>query len=83
MLQPIILAVSKKTERAYLYEGNHRFIALDELDVDWVPLQITHFFLNNDDSHDYKFVPTLVYGNFPAHPKPSDFGFETLELDPK
>ena len=33
---PIILAISKKTERAYIYEGNHRMAALLDNNVHWV-----------------------------------------------
>jgi len=38
--EPLILAVSKISQRAYLTEGNHRIICLDNLGVHWVPLQV-------------------------------------------
>ena len=37
---PLQLAVSKKTGRAYIFEGNHRMICLEELkcELDWFPV---------------------------------------------
>ena len=75
--QPIILAVSKITERAYVYEGNHRMAVLLNEDVPWVPLKVNYFFLNDDHDKKFNFIPRLVNGNWPANPKPSDLGFET------
>ena len=74
---PIILAISKKTERAYIYEGNHRMAALLDNNVDWVPLMVNYFFLNNDDDTRFCLVPRTANGNWPSNPKPSNFGFET------
>ena len=37
--QPIILAVSKITERAYIYDRNHRMAVLLNEGVPWVPLK--------------------------------------------
>ena len=42
--QPIILAVRKITERAYVYEVNHRMAVLLNEDVPWVPLKVNYFF---------------------------------------
>ena len=50
--QPIILAVSKITERAYVYEGNHR-----------MTLKVNYFFLNDDHDKKFNFIPRLVNGN--------------------
>ena len=52
--QPIILAVSKIKDRAYVYEGNHRMAVLLNEDVPWVPLKINYFFLQND--HDSNLI---------------------------
>ena len=37
---PLQLAVSKETGRAYIFEGNHRMICLEELkcELDWFPV---------------------------------------------
>ena len=77
---PIILAISKKTERAYIYEGNHRMAALLDNNVDWVPLMLDHFFLNDGDDTRLCPVPRTVNGNWPSNPNPSDFGFETRPI---
>ena len=57
--QPIILAVSKITERACVYEGNHRMAVLLNEDVPWVPLKVNYFFLNDD--HDKNLSSYFVY----------------------
>ena len=77
---PIILAESKKTERAYIYEGNHRMAALLDNNVDGVPLMVNYFFLNGDADTRLCFVPQTVNGNWPSNPKPSNFGFETRPI---
>ena len=77
---PVVLAISKKTERAYIYEGNHRMAALLDNNVDWVPLMVKYFFLNGDDDILFCFVPRTVNGNWPSNPKPSNFGFETRPI---
>ena len=51
--EPLILAVNKETQRAYLTEGKHRIICLENLGVHWVPLQIGYWFLNDENSNDY------------------------------
>ena len=78
--QPIIVAVSKITERAYIYEGNHRMAVVLNEDVPWVPLKVNYFFLHDDDDQKFNFIPRLVNGNWPANPKPSDLGFETRSV---
>ena len=46
--QPLVLAVSKITQRAYLTEGNHQIICLDNINVHWVPLQVGYWFMNDN-----------------------------------
>ena len=77
---PVVLAISKKTERAYIYEGNHRMAALLDNNIDWVPLMVNYFFLNDDDDTHFCFVPRTVNGNWPSNPNPSNFGFETKSI---
>ena len=48
--------------------------------VDWVPLMVNYFFLNDDDDIYFCFVPRAVNGNWPSNPKPSNFGFETRAI---
>ena len=71
------VTVSKITERAYVYEGNHRMAVSLIKDAPWVPLKINYFFLNGDQDKKFRFMPRLVNRNWPANPKPSDLGFET------
>ena len=67
---PIILAISKKTERAYIYEGN----------LNWVPLMLDYLLLNDGDDTRFCPVPRTVNGNWPSNPNPSNFGFETRPI---
>ena len=77
--QPLVLAVSKKTQRAYLTEGNHRIVCLEKLGVHWVPLQIGYWFMNDDDSLVYPFIPKLVC-KFPKNITPRMCGFEARDI---
>ena len=61
--QQIILAVSKITDRAYAYEGNHQMAVLLNEDVPSVPLKVNYFFLNDDYDQKFNFIPRLVNGN--------------------
>lgn len=76
---PLILAVSKKTQRAYLTEGNHRIICLENLNVHWVPLKVGYWFFNDDNCPDYPFIPTVLT-EFPKNITPSLCGFEARDL---
>ena len=82
LLMPLILAVSRLTERAYLFEGNHRMVILEELQVPWVPLKINYFFQNDDHDRKYNFTLRPLQGNFPVDPTPEDMGFEVQILNP-
>ena len=75
--QPIILAVSKITERSYVYKGNHRMAVLLNEDESWVLLKVNYFFFNDDHDKKFNLIPRLVNGNWPTVPKPSVLGFET------
>ena len=78
---PVIIAINKKkTERAYIHEGNHRMAALLDNDVNWVPLMMTFLFLSNVDDTHFCFVPQTINGNWPCNPKSSNFGFETKPI---
>ena len=78
---PVIIAINKKkTERAYIHEGNHRMAPLLDNDVNWVPLMMTFLFLSNVDDTHFCFVPRTINGNWPSNPKSSNFGFETKPI---
>ena len=77
--EPLILAVSKKTQRAYLIEGNHRIICLDNLNVHWIPLKINYFFLNDENSGEYPFIPGVLK-TFPKNITPRMCGFEAKDI---
>ena len=48
--------------------------------VDWVPLMVNYFFLDDDDGTSFCFVPPTVNGNRPSNSKPSNLGFETRPI---
>ena len=77
--EPLILALSKKSQRAYLTEGNHRIICLENLGAHWVPLKITYLFLNQDDAKEYFFIPAYLK-KFPKNILPEQCGFEVKKL---
>lgn len=77
--EPLVLAVSKETQRAYLTEGNHRIICLENLGVHWVPLKVGFWFLNDDKSSEYPFIPATL-STFPDEITPSLCGFETRDV---
>ena len=60
---PVVPAISKKTEQAYIYEGHHRMAALLDNNVDWVPWEANYFFLNDDGDTSFCFVPRTVNEN--------------------
>ena len=53
LLDPVILAVSKVSGRAYLFEGNHRMVVMKELKAEWVPVKVNYLFFNQDDDTRY------------------------------
>ena len=75
LMTPLILAVSKKTGRAYLYEGNHRMVALIQQQNDWVPLQVTYHFLNDDNNKRFNYIPGPIPDIWPSNPKPEQMAF--------
>ena len=54
--------------------------ALLNNNVDWVPLMVNYFFLNDDDDTHICFVLQTVNGNWPSNPKPFNFGLETKPI---
>ena len=77
--EPLILAVSKESQRAYLAEGNHRIVCLDNLGVHWVPLQIGYWFLNDEKSARFPFIPGVL-SSFPEDITPHMCGFEVRDI---
>ena len=56
-----------------MYEGNHRMADLLDNNVDWVPLRVNYFFLNNDEHTRFCFVLRTINGSSLSKPKPSNF----------
>jgi len=77
--EPLILAVSKETQRAYLAEGNHRIVCLENLGVHWVPLQVGYWFLNDEKNAKYPFIPGVL-NSFPEDITPVMCGFEVRNI---
>ena len=77
--QPLVLAVSKSTQRAYLTEGNHRIVCLDNLNIHWVPLQVGYWFMNDDKNPKYPFIPATLT-DFPKNITPAMCGFEAKDI---
>ena len=69
--QCLQITVTTKTQRAYLYEGNHRLQALIDVGIEYAPVKVIHFFLRDDADESLKFVPNKVQ-SFPDNPLPSD-----------
>ena len=69
--QCLQITVTTKTQRAYLYEGNHRLQALKDVGIEYAPVKVIHFFLRDDADESLKFVPNKVQ-SFPDNPLPSD-----------
>ena len=78
---PLVIAVSKLTGRAYIHDGNHRMAVLNNLKVEWVPVKISYFYINDDYETKFHFVPKL-FEDWPDYPTPEIVGFTTLNLDP-
>ena len=53
------LSVSRKTGRALLFDGNHRFTLFRNKKVEWVPLKVSYFFIEDDDDESFRFVPKV------------------------
>ena len=77
----LVLTVSKRTGRAYIHDGNHRMAVLNDLKVEWVPVKIWYFYINDDYEPGFHFVPKL-FEDCPDYPTPELLGFTTLNLDP-
>ena len=65
--------------RAYLSEGNHRIVCLENLEVHWLPIKVNYFFINDDQNPDFPFIPAVLK-EFPKHLTASMCGFEVKEL---
>ena len=54
--------------------------ALLDNNVNWVPLMLNYFFLNNDNDTHVCFVAGTVNQNWPSNPKPFSLGFEATPI---
>ena len=73
---PLSLSVSRKTGRAVLFDGNHRLTLFRNKNVQWVPLKVSYFFIEDDDDKSFKFVPKVYdEDKWPENPTPENMGF--------
>ena len=80
LAQPLILSVSKLTERAYIYEGNHRLGILLMENIEWIPINIHYYFLNDDNDERFRYIPQSMHGKWPEQPTPELLGFNVKYL---
>ena len=62
--RPIVLAVSKLTGGAYIHNGNH----LKKENVEWVPVKISYFFINDDNDKRFQHIPGTIDNTWPEYP---------------
>ena len=73
---PLSLSVSKKTGRAVLFDGNHRLTIFRNKNVEWVPLKVSYFFIEDDFDESFSLVPRrYAEDNWPVKPTPENIGF--------
>ena len=73
---PLSLSVSRKTGRAVLFDGNHRLTLFRNKEVVWVPLKVSYFFIEDDYSESFTFVPNVyAEDEWPSYPTPENIGF--------
>ena len=78
--RPIVLAVSKLTGRAYIHDGNHRMAVLKKENVEWVPVKISYFFINDDNDKRFQHIPGAVDNTWPEYPTAELMGFDVRNL---
>ena len=77
---PLSLSVSQKTGRAVLFDGNHRLTIFRNKKVEWVPLKVSYFFIENDYDESFNLIPRLYEENcWPSKPTPENMGFTVEE----
>ena len=73
---PLSLSVSKKTGRAVIFDGNHRLTIFKNKNVEWFPLKVSYFFIEDDFDKSFSFVPCIYdEDNWPSKPTPRNIGF--------
>ena len=83
---PIILSVSKKSGKAYVFEGNHRLAALINTGAAWVPVKIQYYFFHDDNDPTLNYLPLhcdiLPYNiyDWSSYPTPQLLGFIVKQL---
>ena len=55
---------------------------LKDLNVEWIPLRISYFFIRDDNDQSISHVPNSNTSEYPDYPKPRDMGFECQDLQP-
>ena len=71
------LSVSRETGRAVLFDGNHRLPLFRNKKVEWVPLKVSYFFIEDEDNESFRFVPKMYdEDEWPVNPTPENIGFQ-------
>ena len=78
--QRLILSVSKLTEGAYIYEGNHRLAILLKENIEWVAIKIHYYFLNDDSDKRFRYIPQSIHGKWPEQRTPELLGCNVMYL---
>jgi hypothetical protein len=78
---PIKLSVSRESGRAYVHDGNHRMSVLKDLDIEWVPVSISYFFINRDHER-YPLIPAGRLAKYLEYPNAREMGLETKDISP-
>ena len=71
------LSVSRKKGRAVLFDGNHRLTLFRNKKVEWVPLKVSYYFIEDEDNESFRFVPEMYDADeWPVNPTPENIGFQ-------
>ena len=75
--RPLSLSVSRKIGRGVIYDGNHRLTLLRNKEVEWIPVLVKYYFIEDDYNEKFPFVPRLYEeAAWPNAPAAETVGFE-------
>ena len=58
------------------FDGNHRLTIFRNKNVEWAPLKVSYFFIEDDYDKSFNFVPNIYdENNWPSNPTPQNMGF--------
>ena len=64
-----------------MYEGNHRLAVMRNEGVQWVPLKVQYYFLNDDQDQRFRYIRLSMHDDWPEEPTPEKMGFITKPLE--